>query len=127
MSATQLEKLTVEQLFQKIEKLTDDELIEFETKYSEKRLKRLSEIDTILDLHSAITYRFPDEKQERLDELIDKNNLGIITKAKRHELAGLVEEFDQKTLEKAQAMYRLALKNRLLHVSEEKDEQTFYP
>jgi len=130
MPVIQIEvELTVEQLFHAIEQLTDDELIQFETEYPKRRLKRLSEMDTILDLHSAITYRFPNEKQERLDELIDKNNAGTITKAERNELAELVEEFDRKTLEKAQAMYRLAfLKSSLpLHASEGKNDSTFYP
>ena len=123
MSAIQLEvELTVEQLLQAIEQLTDDELIQFETEYPKRRLKKLSEMDTMLDLHSTIAYRFPKEKQERLDDLIDKNNAGTITEAEHSELAALVEEFDQKTQEKAQAMYQLALlKNRLpLHASEEK-------
>jgi hypothetical protein len=115
-------ELTVEQLLDAIEQLTDDELIQFETEYPKRRLKRSSKVDAMLDLHSAIAYRFPKEKQERLDDLIDKNNLGTITEAERDELAALVEAFDQKTLEKAQAMHRLAmLKNRLtLHASEEK-------
>ncbi len=109
MPAIQLEvELTMEQLLQAIEQLTDNELMQFETEYRAKRLKRLSELDTMLDLHSAIAYRFPREKQERLDDLIDKNNAGTITEAERSELAALVEEFDQKTLEKAQAMYRYA-------------------
>ena len=115
MPAIQLEvEFTVEQLLQAIEQLTDDELIQFETEYPKRRAKRLSEMDTMLDLHSAIAYRFPKEKQEHLDDLIDKNNAGTITEAERSELVVLVEEFDQKTLEKAQAMYQLALlKNRL--------------
>ena len=124
MPAIQIEvELTVEQLFHAIEQLTDDELIQFETEYPKRRLKRLFEEDTILPLHSTIAYRFPQEKQERLDDLIDKNNAGTITEVERRELAALVEEFDQKTLEKAQAMYRLAiLKNRLpLYASEEKE------
>lgn len=79
MPAIQLEvELTVEQLLQAIEQLMDDELIQFETEYPKRILKRLSEIDTMLDLHSAIAYRFPKEKQERLDDLIDKNNDGKI-------------------------------------------------
>jgi membrane-bound lytic murein transglycosylase MltF len=123
MPAIQLEiELTVEQLLQAIEQLTDDELVQFETEYPRRRLKTISEIDTMLDLHSAIAYRFPQEKQKRLDDLIDKNNAGTITEAERSELAALVEEFDQKTLEKTQAMYRLTLlENRLsLRDSDEK-------
>jgi len=110
MPAIQLEvELTVEQLLQAVEQLTDDELVSFDAEYQERRLKKLPEKDTMLELHSAIAYRFPREKQERLDDLIDKNNVGTITEVERYELAALVEEFDQKTLEKAQAMYQLAL------------------
>ena len=110
MPAIQLEvELTVKQLLQAVEQLTDDELIHFDAEYRDRRLKELSEMDTMLELHSAIAYRFPQEKQERLDDLIDKNNAGTITESERNELAALVEEFDQKTLEKAQAMYQLAL------------------
>ena len=129
MPAIQLEiELTVEQLLQAIEQLTDDELIQFETEYPKRRLRRFSEMDTMLDLHSAIAYRFPKEKQECLDDLIDKNNAGTITEVERSKLAALVEEFDQKTLEKAQAMYQLALlKDRLpLHAGEGKNDQTFH-
>ena len=114
MPAIQIEvELTVEQLLKAIEKLTGDELIQFETEYPKRRLKKQSEMDMMLDLHSAIAYRFPEEKQERLDDLVDKNNAGTITEVERNELAALVEEFDPKTLDKAQAMYKLALlKNR---------------
>ena len=115
MPAIQLEvELTVEQVLQAVEQLTNDELVYFDAGYQEKRLKKLSETNTMLELHSAIAYRFPRAKQERMDDLIDKNNAGTITEVERDELGKLVEEFDQKTLEKAQAMYRLSLlKNRV--------------
>jgi len=101
MPAIQLEvELTMEQLLQAIEQLTDDELMQFETEYRAKRLDRLSELDTMLDLHSAIAYCFPREKQERLDDLIDKNNAGTITKAERGELAALWKNLTKKHWEK---------------------------
>ena len=50
------------------------------------------------------SYRMGDQRRERLSELLQKGNAGKLTAAERAEADRLVEEFEQRTLELAQAL-----------------------
>ena len=49
-------------------------------------------------------YRMGDQRRARLSELLQKGNAGTLTAAERAEAARLVDEFEQRTLDLAQAL-----------------------
>jgi hypothetical protein len=55
-------------------------------------------------LQSAASYRFPRAKQRRMDELLDKGNAGKLDIKERRELDNLVNEFEERTLQKTLAL-----------------------
>ncbi len=59
-------------------------------------------------LRSLVEYRFPEEKQLRMDELFCKATEGELTPEESVELHELVREFEDGTIRKAQAMKALA-------------------
>lgn len=54
--------------------------------------------------------RFPDRVDQRLQELMDRNNDGALTEAERSELAGLAEMSERISLVRAQALRLLGRK-----------------
>jgi len=58
-------------------------------------------------LQSAASYRFPRAKQRRMDELLDKGNAGKLDIKERRELDKLVNEFEERTLQKTLAKAEL--------------------
>lgn len=58
-------------------------------------------------LRSLVEYRFPEEKQLRMDELFYKATEGELTPEESVELHELVREFEDGTIKKAQAMKTL--------------------
>jgi hypothetical protein len=48
--------------------------------------------------------QLPEEKQERLEQLMDKNNAGRLTKKEQHELQCLVRETQEITLHNARVL-----------------------
>ncbi len=68
------------------------ELLKVEKEQDEARLRRIA------------TYRFPAAKQRRMDDLLDKGNAGKLGVAERRELEELMEEVEERTLQKALAM-----------------------
>jgi len=58
-------------------------------------------------LCDAAAYGFPLDVQERLALLQTKNNEGALTEAEAAELQALVNEYNVRTLEKAQALLEL--------------------
>jgi len=59
-------------------------------------------------LRSLVEYRFPEEKQLRMDELFYRATEGELTPEESIELHELVREFEAGTIKKAQAMKALA-------------------
>lgn len=98
---------TVEQLLDGIKRLAPQELIEFEEKFFEIKQQRIASLADEKVLQQQIAYRFPEKKKQRMRVLLYKNNAGTITQAEKFELDELIEEFEQKSLEKAEAMYLL--------------------
>ncbi len=68
------------------------DLLKVERAQSEAQLRRIA------------TYRFPAAKQRRMDELLHKGNAGKLGARERQELDELVEEFEERTLQKALAL-----------------------
>ncbi|MCH8294169.1 hypothetical protein IH992_24065 [Candidatus Poribacteria bacterium] len=101
-------KFTVEQLLDTLEQLSPQELIEFEDQFFEIKQKRIASFADENTLNQQIAYQFPEKKKLRMRKLLSKNNAGTITQAEKLELDGLIEEFEQKSLEKAEAMSLLA-------------------
>jgi antitoxin (DNA-binding transcriptional repressor) of toxin-antitoxin stability system len=67
---------------------------------------QLGEIGRRLDALGA-GYRLTVEKQERMEELLDKEKLAPLTPAERSELEALAEECDEIMLRRAQALHRV--------------------
>jgi 3-dehydroquinate synthase class II len=59
-------------------------------------------------------YRLDKKKQKRLSQLLEKNRSGILTPAEEEEIDQLIEEGEELTLLKAQALYALKLLARRL-------------
>lgn len=57
-------------------------------------------------LESLETFRFPPQLDRRLQDLMDRNNQGLLTDEKREELTGLVELSERMALHRA-AVHRL--------------------
>jgi len=55
-------------------------------------------------LRAMASYRFPAAKQRRMDELLDKGNAGKLGIREKRELNKLVDEFEERTLQKTLAM-----------------------
>ena len=109
MPTTQITtKFTIEQLLSALEQLSPHELMEFEEKFFEMKQQCITSLADEKVLQQQIAYRFPKRKKQRMRALLSKSNAGVITQAEKLELDGLIEEFEQKSLEKAEAMYLLS-------------------
>lgn len=53
-------------------------------------------------LESIKAFRFPSKLDKRMQELMDRNNEGLLTIAEREELEGLVELSEDMALQRAQ-------------------------
>jgi len=62
-------------------------------------------------LKKAAEYMMPEAQQERLHVLLDKNNEGELTLIEHQELKGLIAEYEERMLQKAEARVRLMLLN----------------
>lgn len=67
-------------------------------------LLQVEKAGTETQLRRIASYRFPPTKQRRMDELLDKGNAGLLTARDRKELDELIEEFEERTLQKALAV-----------------------
>jgi hypothetical protein len=101
-------KFTIEQLLSTLEQLNPQELMEFEEKFFEMKQQRITSLADEKVLQQQIAYRFPKRKKQRMRALLSKSNAGVITQAEKFELDGLIDQFEQKSLEKVEAMYLLA-------------------
>ena len=99
---------TIEQLLGMLEQLSPQELMAFEEKFFEMKQQRIASLADEKVLHQQIAYRFPKAKKQRVRTLLAKNNAGVITRGEKLELDGLIEEFEQRSLEKAEVMHLLA-------------------
>ena len=99
---------TIEQLLGVLEQLSPQELMAFEEKFFEMKQQRIAALADEEVLQQQITYRFPKRKKQRVRALLSMSNAGVLTQAEKLELDALIEEFEQKSLEKAEAMHLLA-------------------
>lgn len=104
----QITPASIEQLLGTLEQLDLQELMAFEEKFFEIKQQRIASLTDEKVLQQQIAYRFPKRKKQRMRTLLSKSSAGVITIAEKLELDGLIEEFEQKSLEKAEAMYLLA-------------------
>jgi hypothetical protein len=58
-------------------------------------------------LWASARYRFPSAKEARLHFLLDKQGEGSLRPGEKIELEGLLEEYEQRTLAKAEALVEL--------------------
>jgi len=72
-----------------------------------RRISGEEEAEHIEELRRQAEYTFPDEIQERLEELLYKKREGQITSDETAELNKLVLDIQIQTIRKAQAMYLL--------------------
>ncbi len=75
-----------------------------EKKISRATRRAVGQTTSDEQLQFAASYRFPRAKQRRMDELLDKGNAGKITIKERRELDKLVNEFEERTLQKTLAL-----------------------
>ncbi len=97
---------TVEQLVEAVKQLPPNDFKRFERAWEQVRHSR--EKEDIERLRAAANYRLPQTKQERLEELLYKGNVGTLTPKEQSELNRLLEFIDRKNLEKARAMHQLS-------------------
>jgi len=62
-------------------------------------------------LKKAAEYMMPEAQQKRLHALLDKNNEETLTLIEHRELKGLISEYEERMLQKAEARVRLVLLN----------------
>lgn len=117
------QKFTIEQLLSALEQLSPQELMEFEEKFFEMKQQRITSLADEKVLQQQIAYRFPKRKKQRMRALLSKSNAGVITQAEKLELDGLIEEFEQKSLEKAEAMYLLAQRKQKIETMKDSGEE----
>jgi hypothetical protein len=98
---------TIEQLLGALEQLSPQELMAFEEQFFEMKRQRIAALADEEALQQQIAYRFPKRKKQRVRALLSKSNAGVLTQAEKLELDALIEEFEQKSLEKAEAMHLL--------------------
>lgn len=125
MPTTQMAtKVTIEQLLSALEQLSPQELMEFEEKFFEMKQQCITSFADEKVLQQQIAYRFPKRKKQRMRALLSKSNAGVITQAEKLELDGLIEEFEQKSLEKAESMYLLAQRQKKIETIPDEGEGT---
>ena len=107
-----------------LEQLSPQELMEFEEKFFEMKQQCITSFADEKVLQQQIAYRFPKRKKQRMRALLSKSNAGVITQAEKFELDGLIEEFEQKSLEKAESMYLLAQRQKKIETIPDEGEGT---
>ncbi|MBM3237112.1 hypothetical protein FJZ31_12540 [Candidatus Poribacteria bacterium] len=117
-------KFTIEQLLGALEQLSPQELLEFEEKFFDMKQQRIVFLADEKVLQQQIAYRFPKRKKQRMCALLSKSNAGVITREEKLELDGLIEEFEQKSLEKAEAMYLLAQRKQKIDTIPDEGKET---
>jgi len=63
-----------------------------------------------LALLRAANYLMPEQQENRMHELLEKNSEGQLTPAENDELNRLIDEYEQRTMEKAEALVKTKLK-----------------
>jgi hypothetical protein len=99
---------SIDLMLNALEQLSTQELMAFEEKFFEMKRRRIASLADESILRQQISYRFPKQKRLRVRDLLSKGNAGVLTHAEKLELDALIDEFDQKSLEKAEAMHLLA-------------------
>jgi len=98
-----LDKQTFEQIVQRasqIEEVIVEEekpLTGYITTFDNERLALLQ----------AANYLMPKQQENRMHELLDKNSEGQLTPAENDELDKLIDEYERRTIEKAEALVKL--------------------
>ncbi|MBC8234336.1 hypothetical protein H8E77_32710 [bacterium] len=63
-----------------------------------------------LALLQAANYLMPKQQENRMHELLDKNSEGQLTPAENNELDSLIDEYERRTIAKAEALVQINLK-----------------
>jgi len=99
--------LTLEQLIAATQQLTPAEFREFLGKLSDQSRRQLALQADEQTLRNVVRYEWSAAKQARLGRLLGKGNAGSLTTGERAELNRLVDEVEQRSLEKAEALHEL--------------------
>ncbi len=70
-------------------------------------MERLRDIGKRLDALGP-EYRLSAEKQARIEELLEKNKAGVLSRAERRELNALLREADEIMLRRAEALDQIS-------------------
>ncbi len=101
-----LDRQTFDQLVQRANQIEAVKVEEIESQLSSRYIKKSID-DEQLALLLAANYIMPTEQQERMQELLEKNSEGQLTPAENDELDNLIDEYERRTMEKAEALVKL--------------------
>ena len=102
-----LDKQTFEQL---VDRASQIEEIKVEAEEMPIRYITKSVDNERLALLQAANYLMPIQQEARMRELLEKNSEGQLTPAENDELDNLIDEYERRTMEKAEALVKLKLK-----------------
>ena len=101
-----LDRQTFDQLVQRANQIEAVKVEEIESQLSSRYIRKSFD-DEHLALLLAANYIMPTEQQERMQELLEKNSEGQLTPAENDELDNLIDEYERRTMEKAEALVKL--------------------
>ena len=101
-----LDRQTFDQLVQRANQIESVKVEEIESQLSSRYIRKSFD-DEHLALLLAANYIMPTEQQERMQELLEKNSEGQLTPAENDELDNLIDEYERRTMEKAEAVVKL--------------------
>ena len=98
-----LDRQTFDQLVQRANQIEAVKVEEIESQLSSRYIRKSFD-DEHLALLLAANYIMPTEQQEQMQELLEKNSEGQLTPAENDELDNLIDEYERRTMEKAEAL-----------------------
>ncbi len=101
-----LDRQTFDQLVQRANQIEAVKVEEIESQLSSRYIRKSFD-DEHLALLLAANYIMPTEQQEQMQELLEKNSEGQFTPAENDELDNLIDEYERRTMEKAEALVKL--------------------
>lgn len=104
-----LDRQTFEQLVQRVSQIEEVKVEEIEAKLPTRYITKSVDNER-LALLIAANYLMPRQQENRMHELLEKNSEGQLTPAENDELDNLIDEYERRTMEKAEALVKLNLK-----------------
>jgi len=104
-----LDRQTFEQLVQRASQIEEVAVEETEERLPTRYITK-SVDNKHLALWRAANYIMPEQQQDRMQELLEKNSEEQLTPEENDELDELIDEYERRTMEKAEALVKLTSK-----------------